>query len=92
MYAIKEVKDDGGQLALVVLEGVNGRKDPLDQVRNVQLRIDNNRITAINVDGEAVQQIHRQAWLERSSETDYMDTSDWRDSETAYIDAHDERI
>jgi len=53
-YAIKEVKDDGGRLALVTLEGATGRKDPLDQVRNVELRLSDNHITAINVDGDAV--------------------------------------
>lgn len=59
-YAIKEIKNDekeDAQLALVTLDGATGRKDPLDQVRNVQLRITENRIVAINVDGDAVRQI-----------------------------------
>jgi len=57
-YAIKEVKEDGA-LAMVILEGARGSSnDPLDKVRNVELRIsDNNQITAINLDGDCVVKI-----------------------------------
>jgi len=53
-YAVKEVNEDEGQVALVILEGARGTTDPLRQVRNVDLRISDNRITAINLDGDAV--------------------------------------
>ena len=54
-YAVKEVRDDG-ELAMVTLDDVQGRNDPLDAVRNVELRIsaDGRRITAINLDGDCV--------------------------------------
>lgn len=56
-YAIKEVKEDGA-LAMVILEGAKGITDPLDKVRNVELRISNNDlITAINLDGDCVVKI-----------------------------------
>lgn len=56
-YAIKEVKEDGA-LAMVTLDGAKGSNDPLDKVRNVELRIsDSNQITAINLDEDCVVKI-----------------------------------
>lgn len=56
-YAIKEVREDGA-LAMVTLDGAKGDVDPLDKVRNVELRVSADQlITAVNLDGDCVVRI-----------------------------------
>jgi len=37
-----------------VIEGCQGKKSPLGQARNVQLKIANGKVMAINLDGDCV--------------------------------------
>ena len=52
-YAIKENKEDG-IMTSAVLEGTQGKTNPLQAVRHIELRMDKSQITAMNLDGDCV--------------------------------------
>jgi len=53
-FALKENKDDGA-LTAGVLVGAQGKHNPLQAARNVEMKLDSHgQITAINLDGDCI--------------------------------------
>jgi hypothetical protein len=52
-YALKSNASDG-TLCIGVLEGGQGKYNPLSQARNVEMKISEGKIVAINLDGDCV--------------------------------------
>jgi len=52
-FALKENSDDGNML-IGLLEGGQGKRNPLAQARNIEMKIKDGKIVAINLDGDCV--------------------------------------
>jgi len=52
-FALRENKEDG-QLVMGVLQDGQGKTNPLQSARNVEMKVDNGQITAVNLDGDCV--------------------------------------
>lgn len=52
--AAKETNVVDADLVVGTLEGARGKRNPLQSVRNVQLKVEDGRIVAINLDGDCV--------------------------------------
>jgi len=53
-YALKTTTEEGVDMTVGVLEGGQGKRNPLQQARNVQMKIQQGKILAINLDGDCV--------------------------------------
>ena len=52
-FAVRECKEDAEHL-MAVLEGVSGKRNPLQSVRNVEMKIETGKIVAVNLEGDCV--------------------------------------
>lgn len=52
-YALREDKEDG-EIVIAVLKDAQGKTNPLQAVRNVEMKVDDGRVVAINLDGDCV--------------------------------------
>jgi hypothetical protein len=52
-FALRENRDEG-DLIMCFLEGGQGKTNPLHAARNVQMKVDNKQIIAINLEGDCV--------------------------------------
>jgi len=52
-YALRENKEDG-QLVQAVIADAQGKTNPLMSARNVEMKVDNGQVVAVNLDGDCV--------------------------------------
>jgi len=52
-YALRENKDEG-DLVMAILQDAQGKTNPLHAARNVEMKVDNGQIIAVNLDGDCV--------------------------------------
>lgn len=55
-FALKENRDDG-PLVVAILEGAQGKRNPLQSARNVEMKLANGLIVAINLDGDCITKV-----------------------------------
>jgi len=52
-YALRENKEDG-ELVMAVLADAQGKTNPLHAARNVEMKVNEGQIVAVNLDGDCV--------------------------------------
>jgi len=52
-YALRENKEDG-EIVMAVLQDAQGKTNPLQAARNVEMKVDGGQVVAINLDGDCV--------------------------------------
>lgn len=52
-YALRENKEDG-ELVMAILTDAQGKTNPLQAARNVEMKVANGQVVAVNLDGDCV--------------------------------------
>jgi len=52
-FALREDREDG-EIVMGVLQDAQGKTNPLQAARNVEMKVDKGQIIAINLDGDCV--------------------------------------
>jgi len=52
-YALRENKEDG-EIVMAVLQDAQGKTNPLQAARNVEMKVNDGQVIAVNLDGDCV--------------------------------------